>query len=383
VAAAAPGGPAASDTQPPSAPTDLTAAANGSSIDLSWTASTDNVGVAGYTVERTTDGNKWDKVAENVTDTQYSDNDVSFGQKYTYRVFANDMSGNSSEAAVVDITSNAFQANVTPDADSVIEGADGHISIKIPAGAVNEPLYCEIVEDDDTKESIPKGRNLLLGPFRLNCKNVKGDAVTDFNSNTQYTVKVDAKGFTAQQVYFFNNDSWGAAKEIKYDSKQKQFTFENQTALPLMVLADKSSGSALWIVMVVVLLLAGLGFWFWRRQSSGGGGSYMADSYGASMMGTPAPKAPSPLDRVPTPSAPNPGAVSQPHGVDAGGHQPGQHQIDVSPVQGHSGPFHNPLDRLAETERQSAPDLKAPGDTSANKADLLDSLKAPGEGMDK
>src|SRR5262249_19217668 len=41
------------DTQPPTAPTNLTATPSSSSaISLSWTASTDNVGVAGYLVER-------------------------------------------------------------------------------------------------------------------------------------------------------------------------------------------------------------------------------------------------------------------------------------------------------------------------------------------
>src|SRR5207302_405886 len=41
------------DTTPPSAPTNLTAtAASATQINLSWTASTDNVGVTGYRVER-------------------------------------------------------------------------------------------------------------------------------------------------------------------------------------------------------------------------------------------------------------------------------------------------------------------------------------------
>ena len=44
----------ASDQTPPTTPTTLTAvAASLSELDLSWTASTDNVGVAGYKVFRT------------------------------------------------------------------------------------------------------------------------------------------------------------------------------------------------------------------------------------------------------------------------------------------------------------------------------------------
>ena len=45
--------PAPPDTTPPTAPTNLTAtAASASQINLAWTASTDNVGVTGYRVER-------------------------------------------------------------------------------------------------------------------------------------------------------------------------------------------------------------------------------------------------------------------------------------------------------------------------------------------
>ena len=45
--------PATADTSPPSAPTNLTAtAASSSQVNLSWTASTDNVAVTGYRVER-------------------------------------------------------------------------------------------------------------------------------------------------------------------------------------------------------------------------------------------------------------------------------------------------------------------------------------------
>src|SRR2546425_5633721 len=41
------------DTTPPTAPANLTAtAASASQINLAWTASTDNVGVTGYLVER-------------------------------------------------------------------------------------------------------------------------------------------------------------------------------------------------------------------------------------------------------------------------------------------------------------------------------------------
>ena len=46
--------PAAPDTQVPSAPAGLTATAGIGRVTLSWTASTDNVGVTGYEVHRST-----------------------------------------------------------------------------------------------------------------------------------------------------------------------------------------------------------------------------------------------------------------------------------------------------------------------------------------
>ncbi len=77
------------DTQPPTAPTGLTATAAGANqINLTWTASTDNVGVAGYMVFRN---------ASRVGTTSslfYSDTGLSANTTYTYTVSAFDAAGN-------------------------------------------------------------------------------------------------------------------------------------------------------------------------------------------------------------------------------------------------------------------------------------------------
>jgi hypothetical protein len=87
----------APDTTPPSVPGNLTATANSSSqINLRWTASTDNVGVTGYLVERcqgvgctnfahisTTSG----------TTTTYSDTGLAANTSYSYQVRATDGAG--------------------------------------------------------------------------------------------------------------------------------------------------------------------------------------------------------------------------------------------------------------------------------------------------
>src|SRR6266513_2384011 len=81
----------AADTTPPVTPSGLTAAAAGSTgANLSWSASTDNVGVTGYIVRR--DGVQ---VATPAT-TSYADAGLSAAATYNYTVAARDAAGNSS-----------------------------------------------------------------------------------------------------------------------------------------------------------------------------------------------------------------------------------------------------------------------------------------------
>ena len=81
-----------SDTEPPTAPENLTASApNDTRVELSWTAATDNVGVTGYDVYR--DGSP---IASIGTLTAYTDATVSPSTTYTYAVRARDAAGNTS-----------------------------------------------------------------------------------------------------------------------------------------------------------------------------------------------------------------------------------------------------------------------------------------------
>ena len=84
----------AGDTQPPTAPGNLTATVSGSQINLSWTASTDNVGVTGYRVERCQGASctTFAQIATPTT-TTYSDTGLGAGS-YSYRVRAADAAGN-------------------------------------------------------------------------------------------------------------------------------------------------------------------------------------------------------------------------------------------------------------------------------------------------
>src|SRR2546422_277042 len=77
------------DITPPSVPTNLsTSAVSSSQINLSWTASTDNVGVAGYTIYR-----GGSQIATTSL-TSYSDTGLSPSTAYVYQVAAFDAAGN-------------------------------------------------------------------------------------------------------------------------------------------------------------------------------------------------------------------------------------------------------------------------------------------------
>ncbi|MDQ3870276.1 MAG: DNRLRE domain-containing protein, partial [Chloroflexota bacterium] len=110
------------DTTPPSAPANLTAtAASSSQVDLSWTASTDNVGVTGYKIYRGTT-----EIATS-TMTSYSDRTVAPSTTYSYTVKAYDAANNLSAAsnsasvttpAATDTTPPSAPANLTATAAS-------------------------------------------------------------------------------------------------------------------------------------------------------------------------------------------------------------------------------------------------------------------------
>jgi chitinase len=85
---------AASDTTAPSTPTGLTVTGTtSSSASLSWTASTDNVGVTGYDVYRAA------VLVATVPGTTYTDTGLTASTAYTYTVKAHDAAGNASAAS--------------------------------------------------------------------------------------------------------------------------------------------------------------------------------------------------------------------------------------------------------------------------------------------
>jgi chitodextrinase len=85
---------AGADAAPPSAPSGLTAVTAGSDrINLAWSASTDDIGVAGYELWRD------NALVTTVTTTSYADTGLAPSTSYTYAVKAFDLAGNVSPAS--------------------------------------------------------------------------------------------------------------------------------------------------------------------------------------------------------------------------------------------------------------------------------------------
>jgi hypothetical protein len=103
------GGGTGGDTTAPTVPTALTVGTvTSSAVPLSWTASTDAVGVTGYKVRR------GGTLVGSPTGTSYTDTSVAAGTIYSYTVSAVDAAGNeSAQTASVNATTPAASANIT------------------------------------------------------------------------------------------------------------------------------------------------------------------------------------------------------------------------------------------------------------------------------
>ena len=145
---ATPVGGGSQDTTPPTQPGTLTAnAASASEVDLSWGASTDNVGVTGYQVERCqgTGCTNFAQIGTTTgTGTTYKDTSVSAPNSYSYRVRATDAAGNLSTysntasatttigpatklAFIQGPTNAAAGATITPAVTVAVEDANGNV----------------------------------------------------------------------------------------------------------------------------------------------------------------------------------------------------------------------------------------------------------------
>ena len=149
--------PAVTDTQPPTAPAGLTATpTTGSQINLSWTASTDNVGVTGYLVERCqgTGCSTFAQIGTTLA-TTYSDTGLAVSTNYSYRVRATDAAGNlSSYSNVASATTGTATINFIQSNFTTPQSAVASATVKFNAAQTAGDLNVVVVGWNDSTASV-------------------------------------------------------------------------------------------------------------------------------------------------------------------------------------------------------------------------------------
>jgi chitodextrinase len=136
------------DTTPPTAPTGLTTGTTTSStVPLTWTASSDNVGVTGYNVYR--NGTKI-PAGTGITATSFTDTGLAPNTQYTYTVTARDAAGNeSAQSTSANATTGSGGGTVvtlSPINDSTIDPANNKPPISRLSVDASSPVNDLLVE---------------------------------------------------------------------------------------------------------------------------------------------------------------------------------------------------------------------------------------------
>ena len=173
---------AAADTEAPTAPTEVTATdITTTTAKVTWTASTDNVGVAGYNVyvndsETPVNGETL------VTGTEYALESLTAGTEYKVTVKAVDAAGNVSEGAVYTFTTKNAADTEAPSAPTNVVVTDVTTTT------------AKVTWSEATDNVGVVGYNVYLNETKVNDTLVTGTeyALTELTEATEYAVRVTA-----------------------------------------------------------------------------------------------------------------------------------------------------------------------------------------------
>jgi chitodextrinase len=227
-----------SDTTPPSTPANLKATASSSSqINLTWSASTDNVGVTGYNVYR--NGTMLTKT----TTASYSNTGLAASTSYTYTVAAVDAAGNvssqSASASATTLSSSAQSQTLkfTPVGDAVI---------KSPYPSSNY--------GSDTK--------LWL------------QATPEYDSLIQFTVSgIGSAAVTSAKLYLYNfrsSTSGGKFYAAGSSWSESKVTWSNAPAAGTLIATLGTVPGSSWVAVDVTSLIKGDGTYSIRAVPAAG-----------------------------------------------------------------------------------------------------------------
>jgi regulation of enolase protein 1 (concanavalin A-like superfamily) len=194
------GGQSTSDTQPPTTPTNLNAtAASATQINLTWTASTDNVAVTGYRIERCQGAGctTFAQVGTSTT-TSYSATGLTASTGYSFRVRAADAAGNLGGYST---TASA----TTTQGQSTAAIAFVQVNATVPQSPTASPTV--------PFSSAQSAGDLNVVVVGWNDSTAKVQSVTDTTGNA-YVLAVGPtvhSGFASQAIYYAKNIQSAAA----------------------------------------------------------------------------------------------------------------------------------------------------------------------------
>ena len=242
--------PASGDTQPPTAPTGLSATAAAGQASLAWGASTDNVGVTGYHVVR--DGTTIATVGG--TTRSYVDTSVAPATTYSYVVRAFDAAGNTSDP------SNAASATTPPATGSqLVFGPTDDAYVRSDAAGSNFGSATTLQTDGDPV------KDFLM---RFNVSGVGSKTITSATLRLYCVDSATAGGTfrpTATTTWTENTVTWGTAPAA--------------VAGPTASLAAVTAGT--WVTLDVKAFVSGDGVVSFRVSSTSSNGADYTSSEGA------------------------------------------------------------------------------------------------------
>ncbi|HEY7117532.1 MAG TPA: Ig-like domain-containing protein, partial [Tepidisphaeraceae bacterium] len=202
--------PPVQDTQPPTAPSNVVAAGSLGQVNLSWGASSDDVGVTGYQVYRSTSSGFTPSVSNQIaTTTALSYRDTVAPGTYYYLVTATDAAGNQSAAS--NEASGVSAADQTPPSVAITAPADGSTisgTVSVSASASDNVGVVGVqfqldgsnlgAEDASAPYTISWNTTGLSGPHSLTA--IARDAVGNSATSLVTTVTVDNADHTPPTV---------------------------------------------------------------------------------------------------------------------------------------------------------------------------------------
>lgn len=180
------------DTSPPTVPTNLSGSPlSASSIYLSWTASTDNVGVTEYQVYRN------GVPIDTTQDTTYTDTGLTPSTQYSYQVSASDAAGNSSAlTSAAQVTTNA---NTAPSWSTSAQSLTIGVAYSLALSSVCSDVDGHALTFTQVSGTLPAGLTFSNGVVSGTPTTAQAPSVT-FRASDGYTTTDQVITFTVTQA---------------------------------------------------------------------------------------------------------------------------------------------------------------------------------------